>query len=650
MEKSQLELTVKALIIGVILCVVFCGANVYLGLKIGNTISASIPAAILAMGLLRMFKKYSTLENSISQTTASTGESIAVVVVFVFPALLILKIWTQFDYLNIIMVGIPGTLIGVIYSTILRKVLLNDKSLTFPEGQAIGKVLLNTETAEASSVKPLVIGVAISSILNLCQVGFKVLSGGVTRVAMVGSGLVGGGVSFSAAILGAGYLVGFMQMFVSFLALLFAWLVLLPIFASAHGIPNPNDLMDSAFAIWSKYIRPIGIGVMLFSGFATILMLLKPIVRGMRESVAALKGLTIINAKDQDINIVKLLVLLALASIPLLLLILNKLPDLNNYYMVVNIAIAVGVTVVTLLLGFLVAAVAGYFAGFIGSTNSPVSGLLFIGVIVMSLIVRMVTTFATSSVWGHMLLTTSLLVAFIGFTACVSNGSVQDFKSGQIVGATPYKQQIGLFIGVIVAVLVAPLMINLIFNAYGIAGVVPRAGMDVNATLSAPQASAVAALAKNILGGSQDWSLIGYGVVLGAIALVIDTVGKLLGKFRCPILSIGVGIYLPPDLITTLFIGGLLRLLVDRRQKKIREQQGNACASVLQDKSNLLVCGLVAGESVMGLLLAIPFVLKQSSDALKLVGDNFVGISQVLSAIVTILLLTFIYRYSTKKA
>ena len=336
MEKTQLELTVKSLIIGVVLCIIFCGANTYLGLKIGNTISASVPAAILAMGVLRMFKKYSTLENSISQTTASVGESIAVVVVFVFPALLILKIWTEFDYWNIIMVGIPGALIGVIYSIILRKVLLSDKSLNFPEGQAIGKVLLNTEAAGSNSAKPLVIGATISSILNLCQVGFQVLSGGITKVAMLGRVLVGGGISFSAAIIGAGYLVGFMQMCVSFLALLFAWCVLLPIFASIHGISNPNDLLSSAFTLWSKYIRPIGIGVMLFSGFATITMLIKPIVRGMRESMAALKGLTVIDAKDQDINIIKLLILLVLASIPLLILILNKLPDLNGYATISN--------------------------------------------------------------------------------------------------------------------------------------------------------------------------------------------------------------------------------------------------------------------------------------------------------------------------
>jgi putative OPT family oligopeptide transporter len=650
MVKKRLELTIKALLIGLLLAIVFCGTNVYLGLKIGNTISASVPAAVLTMGFLRLFKKYSTLENSISQTTASVGEGLAVAVIFIFPALLILNVWSTFNYLKIIMSILPGAVIGVVYSIILRKVLLDDKQLGFPEGQAIGKVLQATEKVEEKGGgRMLVGGMLISGITSFCQIGLQVLSGGMNKAIILGGRLFGGGVSFSVAIMSAGFLVGFAPMFVAFLSFLLAWCVLLPIFSGIHGVKDAHDTITSAFYIWKNYIRPIGIGVFIFTGFATIAMLAKPIVKGLRESAIALKQFANNEDSSKDLNVFRLLILVALANVPMFFVLLHQLSQINDFTTIVNVILTIAIILVMLVVGFAIAAVSGYFAGLAGSTSSPVSGLLFIAVIVATVLLQLVTRHSISGEMRQQMLETIIfMVGFIAGTAVVTNGSIQDFKSGQIVGATPYKQQLALFCGVLIAALVAPIFITLIFHAYGIAGIVPHAGMNPNNTLSAPQASAVAALTNNILCGSQDWNLIIYGVIIGFVGLVLDLIGRKTGKFRCSLVSIGMGIYLPPDIVIALFIGGCLNLIVKKRQHKISQQHGSQVEERLHSKANLLVCGLIAGESLMGLFLAIPFVIYESSDALKIVGNGFTGISNILSIIVSIIVLGYIYLVATK--
>lgn len=387
---------------------------------------------------------------------------------------------------------------------------------------------------------------------------------------------------------------------------------------------------------------------MIFAGIATITMLINPIIKGVKESLNALKNITHIDYKDLDLNIKKLFVVLIIASIPIVILIYNQLNCLTVCSLSINLTLSIAILFMVLIVGFIVSAVAGYFAGLIGSTNSPISGLLFIAVIAISIVLNFLTHNHSPDATTRLFITIVLLVAFIGFTSSITNSNIQDYQSGQIVGSTPYRQQIALFIGITVSVLVVPFFINLIFNAYGIAGIVPHPGIDPNNTLSAPQAAAVSMLAKNIINSSQDWSLIAYGIGIGLFALILDIIGKSTGKFRCPMLSIGIGLYLPPDLVGVLFIGGLLRIIVDCKQEKIRKTHGEEVANKLHSKSSLLICGLVAGESLMGLILAVPFVIKQSSDALKIVGDNFIGFSQILSVVVTLILFCYIYKTSTK--
>ena len=515
MEQTRLEFSVKACLIGLILSIVFCGTNVYLGLKIGSTISASVPAAVLAMGFLRLFRKYSILENSISQTTASVGESMASAVIFVFPAFLILHLWTNFNNMDMIMSILPGGLIGVVYSIILRNVLLSDSLLGFPEGQAIGKVLNATEKKDSGDGKILMLGIIISSVTSFCQIGLQIFSTGISKARLIYGKLIGGGVSFSVAIISAGYLVGFLPMFIAFISLIFAWCVLLPIFASMHGIADPKDFTSSAFLLWKNNVRPIGVGVFIFTGFSTILMLGKQIIRGIKESAKAIKDFSNVDSHKSDLPIKKLIYVILLAAIPIIYILYSKLILLNEFGNFNNFMLSILITVIMLIVGFGIAAVSGYFAGLAGSTSSPVSGLLFIAVIVMVLILNLVTNHSLPNSRSNMLELIIMMVGVIAGMAVITNGSIQDYKSGSIVGSNPSKQQLALFMGIIVSVIVAPLFLSLVFNAYGIAGITPHLGMDPNKTLSAPQASAVAALTNNILGGSQNWSLIVMGMIIG---------------------------------------------------------------------------------------------------------------------------------------
>ncbi len=648
MVETRLELSLKACLIGLLLAIIFCGTNVYLGLKIGSTISASVPAAVLAMGFLRLFKKYSILENSISQTTASVGESMASSVIFVFPAFLILHLWNDFNKLDMVMSILPGGLIGIVYSIILRNVLLSDTLLGFPEGQAIGKVLNATEKQDTKDGSILMLGMILSGLISFCQIGLQVLSSGISGAKLVGNKLLGGGVSFSVAIISAGYLVGFVPMFVAFISLIFAWGVLLPIFANIHGISNQNDLTGSAFLLWKNFIRPIGVGVFIFTGFSTMAMLGKQIILGIKESAKAIKDFSNSDSHTTDLPFKRLIFVVILAMIPIIYILYSKLVLLNTFGNLNNFFLSILITLIMLVVGFGIAAVSGYFAGLAGSTSSPVSGLLFIAVIVMVLILNFVTNHTLPNSKAHMLELIIMMVGVIAGMAVITNGSIQDYKSGQIVGSNPSKQQIALFLGIFVSAIVAPLFISLVYNAYGIAGIVPHIGMDPNKTLSAPQASAVAALTNNILGGSQNWNLILIGVLIGFIGLIIDIIGRKTGKFRCSLVSIGMGIYLPPDIVTSLFIGGCIKLIVDRKIFKIKNNYSIEIRESLHNRVNLLVCGLIAGESLMGLFLAVPFIIKQSSDALKIVNDSYVSIANFLSVIVVSMVLFYIYRTGTK--
>ena len=327
----KLELSVKSVIIGVVLSILLCGANMYLGLKIGSTISASIPASILSLGILRLFKKYSVLENSISQTIASSGEAMAVPLIFVFPAMLILGVWHDFSYLYLLIFGVCGGFIGIAYSVLLRKVLLRDKSLPFPEGNAIGRVLLATNnTKDKSDFMIIIKGIGIAGLINLGQNGLKILGDSYYKFFKASGSVVGLGVTFSPAVIGAGFLIGGTTI-VGFIGLLLGWLVLLPYFTIHYGVKGGTDLVGSAFSTWKTYVRPVGIGVFLFSGVATIVIMVRPIIVAIQEAIYALRHIEAVDPKDRDLNIKKLMFLVIICMMPIFMYIYHFFNTMSSY-------------------------------------------------------------------------------------------------------------------------------------------------------------------------------------------------------------------------------------------------------------------------------------------------------------------------------
>jgi len=649
--KSELELTLKSVLIGLVIALALCGANMYLGLKIGNTISASIPASIISLGFFQFFKRHSILENNIAQTIASSGEAIATVVIYVVPALLILGTWQTIHYQEIVVFGMCGGFIGIVYSIILRKVLLADKDLKFPEGIAIGNVLIATnKSKDKSIVKTISIGILFAALINLLQNGFKLISDGYTKVFNTSSSSAGAlGIGFSPAIISAGYIIG-TSTFVSGATLIITWVFIIPMFMSAHGTYNAADITGSVFSTWKNYVRPIGIGVFVLGGLYTSATLLKPIKHAITSSFSAIKNINTLEDSHEDLHIKTLIAILVLCLLPIIYFIFKAVFAVSGFSWGISLLLAISVSLTVAILGFLIAAVAGYIVGLVGSSNSPLSGLYFIAVIILALAFRFIGGTNLLPNMNYLFTVVILLVSFIGFAACITNENIQDFKSGAMVGATPRKQQISLFFGVAVSVLIAPVFINLIFNAYGIGGVVPHAGIDPNNTLSAPQATTIAALTKNIMYNTQDWTSYIIGIVLGIIIVIIDRIGKSTNKFRLPTFMVALGLYLPPSIILTLLVGGLLNYMVKRKQAKIAITEGEEAATKLENKANILACGLIAGESLMGVLLAIPFVYKQSSEAFRLVSDSFTdGVpGTLIGGALVLLILHMLYKAGTK--
>lgn len=660
MKSQELELTVRAIVIGVVLAILLGGANVYLGLKVGTTISASVPASIISMLILKALKNYSIKENNIAQTTASIGEACAGAAIFILPVLLITGVWQDFPYFEVLVLAISGGILGIVYSAILRKILLADPSLKFPEGVAIANVLLmNKEQGSKKDGLLLIVGMLFSGIFNLFTLGFHLISDSFYKFVKFRDTIVGGGFGLSVAVISAGALMGYVAGIVMLIGFVMGWVILLPHFVKLHGIPTDvTDLTKVAFTYWKMYIRPIGIGVLITGGIGIAIRLIKPITHGIIKSFKVLDSLKNFDSdankstdSDRDLGFKHLSTMFAVAVLALFAMFLFHINQFNTFGLLINSFITAMVLIIVLILGFILASIAGYFAGLVGSSNSPGSSLNLISTIVLANVVLAMPVFFVGNGFNSKALIglIILLVSIIDFSNVPSNENSQDYKSGSLVGAAPYKQQIALMFGLVGFCLFLPLFMQLIFHAYGIAGVVPlNSTVDVNKTLSAPQASAVAALVTNIVQNQEDWSLIFIGMSIGVVAFALDLIGEKLGKFRFPVPALGTGFYLPPSISVTLFIGGMIDLIIRKRHKRILAKNSNdpGLASKLEKakiRGELLLAGLIAGESIIGLLLAVPFVIKGNSDALAI--DLGAWYTPTIQSVITIaILLCVIYR------
>ncbi|EKD69935.1 MAG: hypothetical protein ACD_46C00694G0002 [uncultured bacterium] len=655
------EITLRVIVLGTILTIVLAAANAYLGLKVGTTVSASIPAAVISMGILRLFRHSNILENTMVQIMASVGESLTAGIAFILPALLILHVWDKFNYWQTVITALLGGGLGVLFTIPLRRALLQDKTLRYPEAVAIGNVLKASAKRESGDLTSLTAGGLVGAVIALFQSGFEILTDSFQFWVKSNTTIFGFGLGLSPALIAAGYIVGINVALSLLVGIMIGWIIGVPVLSWVYGLPDADTVNQMAIAIWRNHIRYIGVGTMMVGGLWTLCTLFKPVVTSMAMSFATLRQIRLGNKAEsvrteRDIPIHYVFIAAFLILIPIFFLIScsiipSDFPISSEFrYFLSGFS-----TLYILLGGFVFCSIMAYFAGLIGSTNSPVSGLLVSALLVICLAFIAFFNFqvglsdATKEMVGSVVAIGSMVV--IGAALAISNDTMQDLKVGEIVGATPWKQQVMLILGVVVAAFVIPPILQLLYNAYGIGGVFPRPNMNPAQMLAAPQAGLMATVAKGAFSHQLQWGLIGIGALIAVICVVIDEFVKKNYGTRLPVLAVGLGIYLPLDSSVPVVIGGLLSYLIHQRLNKIYHRSKPADEEKVEThlhRGLLLSCGIVAGASLMGVLLAIPFAIKESSDALRMMPDNLQPFAGLLSIIVTFFLCAWIYRVVMK--
>ena len=645
------ELTVKSIILGVILAALLAGSNAYLALKIGQTITACIPAAIMSMAVLGMFKRSNILENNMVQTIASAGEVIAASAIFTLPALLVIGHWESFPILETAMITIVGGFIGIFFSIPLRRALIIEERLAFPEGVATAEVL-KAGDQKGGSAKSIVVGGLLAALMQLCQGAFQFASSSLAFWKKIGGSIVGVNIGFSPVLVGAGYIVGH-KIGITLLigGIIMNW-ILIPIFTSLNGIPEADSLVKSA-AMMKSNLRYVGVGTMIIGGISAFISVLKPIRVAIGHSFKTFgsnkSGKKLLRT-EQDIPFSYVLIGLLVLFIPVYLILNHVFHSFNLPLSSTTFFILVLVSLIsTYVVGFLVASISGYMSGLVGTSSNPLSGSLIASIVLVAFVIMSVigneinyieNTVAATGVAAGLIMITAM-VAAMGVISC---DNLQDLKSGHILGSTPWKQEVALFLGVIVsAIVIAPIM-QILFEAYGIAGMYPRAGMNPDQNLAAPQSVLLATIAQGMLGQSLPFNLIMVGVGIGVIAILIDQYLKKTGNGRFPALGVALGLYLPFEIVTALFLGGLLKYIVMKTQK---HESGN-------NKGLLFASGLIAGEAITGIVLAVPFAASQRTDIFQFTPSwltpysTFIGF--VLFAFIAFMLVKTSQGSSKKKA
>ena len=529
-----LELTLRGMVLGALNTLIFTASNVYLGLKVGLTFSSSIPAAIISMAILRFFKDSNVLENNMVQTQASAAGTLSAII-FILPGLLMLGYWQGFPFWQTFLICACGGSLGVLFTIPLRRAMVVNSDLPYPEGRAAAEILKvgshSGDVAQSGSgMKDIVSGGAIAGIISLCANGFKVLGDSMSFWLPVGSkGITQIPLGFSTALLGAGYLIGIASGIAILVGVLIAWAGFVPYLTNMLA-PDGGATAKFAMAVWKSKVRFIGAGAIGIAAIWTLITLIKPIIEGMKISVKSMNSSAAerqTHRMDTDMSTKSVLIVLAIILIGLVITFWDFVSAVPISAGLMWTLVIVGV-IVALLIGFFVAAACGYMAGLIGTSASPISGIGILATIISSLVVYFIASennlFATEAgvqfATAMAIFMTSVVIAI----ASISNDNLQDLKTGQLVGATPWRQQIALLLGSVAgAIAIAPVL-NLLYQAYGFTGALPRAEMDPNAALSAPQATLMTTIAQGIFDSSMDWNYILIGVCVGVVAIIVNLI------------------------------------------------------------------------------------------------------------------------------
>lgn len=649
-DQNLPELTVKALILGVLLAIVLAASNAYLGLKAGTTISASIPAAVISMVILRLFKNSNILESNIVQTAASAGEALVAGVAFIIPAFLFVGYWHDFRYWDCVWIAIAGGGLGIVFSVPIRRVLLANPHLPFPEGMAIGHVL-KASTDSSFGVKYLLSGGLAGAVIGFAEDGLQILADSYTKWFSVKNIVVGGGIGFSPALIAAGYIVGFGVGASMLIGVLLSWGFGVALLSYLH--PSTLAPGDFVAAVAHTDLRYVGLGAMLVGGLVMMIQLVKPIFEGLRiiivDKMKAQDSKVGTPRTERDLSLKQIAVGFVIFLLMIFFMFQHEL--LANFTLPVwHSALMIAALVFfALIAAFVFSCLCAYFSGLVGATNNPVSAMILGVVILVSFIILLGLKHTLATNPAASVRATGLAILVASVIACsltLNTETIQDLKAGSMVGATPWKQQLMLFIGVIASAFVIPAVMKLLFNAYGMAGVFPRPGMDPAQSLSAPQSAMMGLVVKAVFAHNLPWNFIITG---GSIAIVCMLLNLFLNRRRMHIivLAVGLGIYLPPDTTAPLIFGGLASYFVNRNAKK-QEMLGSPIPEekMMQrrQKSLMLACGMVAGAALVGVILAIPFVIAQSTSVLAIVSEKFLPVGAVLSSLITVGIVIWIYR------
>jgi putative OPT family oligopeptide transporter len=605
------QLTLKAIGLSIVLTVILASANAYVGLFAGITVATAIPAAVISMAVLPLFGRSNILENNIVATGASAGTSISAGAIFTLPALILLHHWSRFDYWwTLAIVGLGG-LLGVLFSVPLRRTLIIEQKLQFPEGVAAAEVL-KVGANPGVGAKLLGLAAIAGGVFKLLTSGLRLLPETFTAQGFIGErGIAFFGYGFSPALLAVGYIVGLNIAILIAAGGFFSWWLAIPLYNLFLHDHDPVLLQklaglgaeDAAFAIWRAQIRYIGVGCMATGALWALWSLRKSLWTAVASGLKVGRSSgTEIPHTERDIPMGAVLIGIALFVVPLFVL----------YYLVVgSIGVSLAMAVIMIVAGFLFSSVSGYMAGLIGSSNNPVSGITICTILFASLVLMWLVG-GTSSVGA-------VAVVFIGAVVCnaaaVAGDNLQDLKAGQLVGATPWRQQVMLCIGVAVSAAVMAPVMNVLLFAYGI-GEPAHPGVKA---LPAPQANLVKSVAEGMFGGTLPVGMIGAGVVIGALIIGLDLYLKHRGsRWSAPVLGVAVGIYLPLDVSTPILAGGLVAEMVARWHAR-----HNPAADVEKAGQNgmLFAAGLITGEALVGIFIAMCIWISNNPEVLSMKGE-----------------------------
>jgi putative OPT family oligopeptide transporter len=643
---ARLELTVRSLVLGAAITLVFTAANVYLGLKVGLTFASSIPAAVISMAVLRMFKTGTIYENNIVQTVASAAGTISSVI-FVLPGLVMVGWWSGFPFWPSFGVCVVGGVLGVMFTIPLRRALVTTSDLPYPEGVAAAEVLRvgtgSREGAQEGKAGLLaVIWGSIASAAYAAVTATRVFAGEIDYYFRAGASASGIGFSPSFALLGAGHLIGLAVGLAILAGFVIAWGIFVPILTAMH--PAAGDATTVATTVWRTQVRFIGAGAIGVSAIWTLLRLAVPVWTGLLSAIEASRRrsageghLMPRTERDMPIGIVTIVSIACLVPMAILLVAFLHGGSLTNYI----VPLVVGSVIYVVVIGFIVAAVAGYMAGLIGSSNSPVSGLAILAVIGISLIVLFVAHDAAGSAKDALVAFALFVTSVVLSAATIANDNLQDLKTGQLVDATPWRQQASLIVGVIFGSLVIPPVLNLLNAAYGFAGAPHPHSAAAAQPLPAPQATLISTLAKGVIGGQINWGMISLGVLVGIGVIIIDEVLRATTKQKAklPPLAVGLGIYLP----TSTTAGAVIGAVIGWAYNRLVERGPNPDAA--KRLGVLLASGLIVGESLFGVLLSGIIVFSGRGAPLALVGDSFLIPSEIIGGIAFAVLAVVMYRW-----